>query len=572
MKRIIHGVLGCLIAFGAFAFLSPSLSFAQMTRREVRYQWKRAGKAYKQKKYELASRLLFDIIENGAVIPQYQRYSRYLLARSLFRQKLYLVSLRYAIQLLQNTKPNKIDRPFIGTLTGLLRIAATIGDETLVIKMLRLVKPLLKKIPPSARKDPITYLLPVPPRIKKNPRKLKKWLKKRNKLKNPLYYFLGRLYFLKRAPGFPMAHLLLSKISKDAINNYYAKGLYLRGVMFAFFKKNLEAIKMFRQITKLTPLNPQLAREFYRIKEFAQYGIARAYYAMGVGTKNDTMARKLLIRSLKEYANIKKKRGVIQPEVLFETAYVHFMMGQYHFALGKLLALQSPYYKMGFFPELQILRSLIYYKNCKYQDTLASVKHFQKIYTPLKKQLKELISRRKKKKWLIQYYEYFLKQEAFIKEGKKTELPPSLIALMSADKAIRNYKTLLKSLAKELAIIRSKGRRWKESNLGRALLEVALNFRTTLKKFAGNTIWASMKRNLKEVSNLLGQAMIIQIETLEAQKTELMHYAEGGGIEQDEYRYTIVTEQSHIYWPYQGEYWRDEIGNYRQFIQGECKR
>jgi len=247
-------------------------------------------------------------------------------------------------------------------------------------------------------------------------------------------------------------------------------------------------------------------------------------------------------------------------------------MGQYHFALGKLIALQSPYYKMGFFPELQIVRSLIYYKNCKYSDTLASVKHFQTTYAPLKKQLKELVSRRKKKKWLIQYYEYFLKQDSLLKNKQKTKLPPSLIALMSSGKAIRNYRSLLINLGKELTIIRSKGARWKESNLGRALLEVALNFRTTLKKFAGGTIWYSLKRNLSEVSNLLGQAMIIQLETLQAQKKELMRYAEGGGIEQDEYRYTIVTEQSHIYWPYQGEYWRDEIGNYRQFIQGECKR
>jgi len=320
MKSIVYWILGCF-TFAVFVYISPSKSFAQMTRREVRYQWKRAGSAYKKKKYELASRLLFDIIENGAAIPQYQRYSRYLLARSLFRQRLYLVSLRYAIQLLQNTKGNKVDRPFIGTLNGLLKIATTIGDETLVIKMLRLVKPLQRKIPKAFRKNPIAYLLPVPKRTQKSARKTKRWIKRRNKLRDPLYYLLGRLYFMKRSPGFPMAHLLLSQISKTAVNNYFAKGLFLRGVMFAWKKRNLEAIKAFREIKKLTPMSKKVETEFKQIQEFAQYGIARAYYALGVQTKSDTVARKLLVRSLREYARLKKKRGVIQAEVLFETSY-----------------------------------------------------------------------------------------------------------------------------------------------------------------------------------------------------------------------------------------------------------
>lgn len=575
MRRIVACLVWCIAA--TTLVYTPGLvgqAEAQtMTPREIRYQWKKAARAYRQKKYERASMLLFDIIENGAALPGFQRSSRYMMAGALFRQDLKLVSLRYIIQLLSTTKTSQIDQPFLNSLRGLLRIAQSIGDETLVVKMLRQVKPLLRT--PPKGKDPINFLLALPERYKKSAKRTSKWRKRRKRMRNTLAYFLGRMNFLKRSKkGFFLAHRFFNVIKPEAANNYYAKALYMKGVMYAWRQRNKNAIKQFRKILTLKANKPKFKNDLKRIKEYAQYGIARAFYAQGARTKGRApkLARKILVRSLREYSRLSKQRGVFQAQVLFETAYVHFWLDQYHFALGKLIALQSPYYLLGFFPELQILRALIYYRNCKYEDTKQTVFRFEKKYQPLKKQLKEIVARRKKKKWLIQYFEYYLKQEQLLKAGQKTEIPSSIVARLGEEKSLKNYRLLLDKLTNELKIIRSKGARWKESNLGRSLLEVALGFRTTLKKFAGANIWRSMRQVLRELSKLLSDSGVIQLETLQAQKKELMRYAEGGGIEQDEYRYTIVTEQSHTYWPYQGEYWRDEIGNYREFIQGECKQ
>lgn len=286
-------------------------------------------------------------------------------------------------------------------------------------------------------------------------------------------------------------------------------------------------------------------------------------------------ADKLYQRSINEYAKVPKKKGIFQAQMLFETAYTFFMMRKYHFSLGQLLALQSPYYRINFFPELRILRSLIYYRNCKYEDTKQTISIFQKKYNPLKATLETLVKKRKAGKvvkWRREYFKYFLKQDKQLKAKKKTEVPTSILEVVRTAKELRNYRQLLKKLSEELAIIRSKGAAWKESNLGKALIEAAGKIRVNLQNRAGDSVYDSLNNVFLELRRLLTQATLIRIESLRKQKEELLRYAEGGGIEQDEYFYTIVTEQNHIYWPYQGEYWRDEVGYYRQFIQGECKR
>jgi hypothetical protein len=394
-------------------------------------------------------------------------------------------------------------------------------------------------------------------------------------------YLMGRYYFLRGPRGFKTARRFLNLVKKDAPGDFYHKSLYLRGVMASWVGKYKMSISYFRNLLKAAG-NAKAAKSINTIKEQARYGVARTLYARGrVGQIRHQDAPKkfkkerymgLYKNSLKEYDMLTKKRGVFQAQVLFETAYTYFMMEQYHFALGKLLALQSPYYTTGFFPELQILRALIYFKTCKYDDTKVTVENFRKQYIPLSKKLTSLIANRKGKRWRAEYYRYYLEQQKKLKNKAKTDIPASIIASIGKEKALQNYESLMRKVDSELQAIRGKSGSWRESNVGKSLLKRAVLLRSTLRKQAGDSIFKALRILRNDISSQINQSRIIQLETLQNQKKELLRYAEGGGIEQDEFRYTIVTEQNHIYWPYQGEYWRDEVGYYRQFIQGECKQ
>lgn len=611
----------------------PAVCFAQsMSKREVRQQYRRARKAMKIKNYEKASKLFWDVIENGEGYPNYQRFARFRMANALLQQKLPLVSLNIStarvlkkLNVRQtkydvNVKPAP-DRAFLSALTILLKTAESIGDESLVTRQLR-GNPLFTQLPTNQAlllqmlEDPVRHWLPIPARfVKKNKtRFINEWKKSRQILRDNLFYFVGRLFYLKRYRSlkegkalaaiktslraakdrrwrrvptrtFQFAHLLLSKVSKTAVNNYYPKSLFIRGTMYhrVGLLRNktalhYRALKYFRRILKLKAgAAARDKSEMARIKNLARYAIAQVYYAVGYSQdasrskKLNKKAKSTYARSLREYKYVPRQRGIFQAKMLFETAYVHFMRGDYHFALGKLLALQSPYYRTGFFPELKILRALIYYKNCKYDDTKQTLNRFDKQFKPLNETLKGLNGRRSKRGWIQQYYDFYLREIANLKKKKKTTLPASILTLIGKSKELQNYQALLKKLAQEVAIIKKKGRSWKESNLGRNLVDSARGFRLVLTKFAGLAVLNVLREVNQDVTQQLVQSQLIRVQTLQQQKLELIRYAQGGGIEQDEYRYTIVTEDNHVYWPYQGEYWRDEVGYYRQFIQGECK-
>ncbi|MCB9638319.1 MAG: hypothetical protein H6727_05330 [Myxococcales bacterium] len=597
--------LAAMVLLSVF-YVEPVFGQAMMTEREIKSLFSRARSKFKREDFEGASIDFYDIIENGTALPKYQRVARYYMSRALFRMKLGMVASETFNEVLNNTqkldvadpKKRRPDGYFIGALDRMIETASTIGDETLILRRLGRIG-LLRRIPPKIRAlripkagskkimipafaDPIPYLFPIPPRMKRRPAMVTRWNKELAAFKDTLCYLMGRYYFLlgKGVTGqIYMPIVYLSQVSKQAPNNYFAKALYLMGTNNARIGLNEGALEYFQRVINI-PLdkNPKGAKEkallteLKEIKEYAQLGIARAYYALGVQNLDKPAGKEHLVSSLREYRKVPKNKGLTKAEVLFETAWVFYMLKYYHFSLGRLLGLQSAFYKISFFPELQILQSLIFFQNCKYEDTNQSIKRFEAFYNPLQKKMKALLARRTKDKWDTQYYDYFRQQQKLLKERKTTDLLPSLIAIVEQDKSLRNYQSLMDKTDAEIETIRSKGSAWKTSNLGRALLERALRTRSVLKKLAGISIYVALREIRKDVTKQVNQAQVIKLETLQKQKQELDRYAQGGGIEQDEYRYTLITEQSHIFWPYQGEYWLDEVAHYRQFIQGECKR
>lgn len=543
-----------------------------MTRSEIKRQYRKGRLLMRRDRYERASQLFFDIVENGAESPRYQRKARLKLARTLFKQKLHLVAISNVVTIMLNTPANRPSGIFRSALRGLVQIAETIGDESLIITQLRRVPRFSRRIKLPPDQDPVRFLL----RPRPKDRRKSYW----SQFRNSFAYFMGRSFFSYGPRYFKRAHRFLKLVKPNAKNNYYAKSIYLRAVMAAWVGKLIRSNKRFRKILALSKNKKDAVLS--RIKMEAQYGVSRNFYAQAriAQLRNQGNPKKftkknymnLYKRALVEYNRIPKKRKVFQDKVLFETAYTYFMMDQYHFALGQLIALNSPYYKTGFFPELDILRALIYFKTCKYESTKETVTKFLNQYMPLNKRLKQLLAYRKTRKWRAQYYDYYRKQLKLLKAKKKTEIPASVISVLQRSKSLRNYEALMKKIEKERSLIRGKSSSWRESNIGKQMLARVVRLLSSLRAQAGSGLYRSLREVSREVGKQLNQARFIQLETLQNQKKELERFAEGGGIEQDEIRYTIVTEQNYIYWPFQGEYWRDEIGHYRQFIQGECKR
>ncbi|MFN7143579.1 MAG: hypothetical protein ACK4YP_07390, partial [Myxococcota bacterium] len=74
------------------------------------------------------------------------------------------------------------------------------------------------------------------------------------------------------------------------------------------------------------------------------------------------------------------------------------------------------------------------------------------------------------------------------------------------------------------------------------------------------------------LGDLLTQAEIIRFEVVDARRGIINDLMAGGGLKdtsRDDIDFAVSTNK--IYWPFNGEFWQDELGYYRYTEQGSCK-
>jgi hypothetical protein len=90
---------------------------------------------------------------------------------------------------------------------------------------------------------------------------------------------------------------------------------------------------------------------------------------------------------------------------------------------------------------------------------------------------------------------------------------------------------------------------------------------------AGDLARGRYERNLADLNEQLRNGQKILIDITAAQRNQLDQALAGGQVTAEESKANIVKpDEEHVIWPFQGEYWRDELGFYRQTITSKCGR
>ena len=55
-------------------------------------------------------------------------------------------------------------------------------------------------------------------------------------------------------------------------------------------------------------------------------------------------------------------------DALFEESWAYFMAGDYSHALGNIHTIEAPYFPNSYYPEADVLKAVIYFSNCQYDD------------------------------------------------------------------------------------------------------------------------------------------------------------------------------------------------------------
>ncbi len=368
--------------------------------------------------------------------------------------------------------------------------------------------------------------------------------------RNELAYIVG--YYNYTLDDHESALAMLDLIGTDG-GDIYAKAQYIKGVIYARLNRAKESLEAFKNILrferdqgKSTPIMEELHAK-------AVMAIARIFYSTG---DFDT--------ALRYYAEI-EKYSANWLTALFEKAWAYFRLANYERAMGNLHTLNSPYFKEQYFPESRVLQAVILFSNCRYDDAILVVDQFVKEYDGLRKELKSQLEQNQDPAdfyyWLASLAQ---KGKGFSKKLKR------IFNLALADRKLHRRFAFILSLQREEGLLESMRKTAVQKDLAERLLGELVTYRELAIGEAGELARTRLDTKRKELQRLVSQAMKVKFEALNAVKEMIEGKRDASRAAGKSHGFSMVKDDQHLAWPFEGEYWKDELDSYLFRVDNLC--
>ena len=356
-----------------------------------------------------------------------------------------------------------------------------------------------------------------------------------------------RLAALVRAESPPSSATPAAKAlsaGTDDAADVFARAQFLDGLARYALRDEQGATERFKEVVRLT--NPRKGKAGDpELREQAFLQLARIHY-------QNRQNRYAIF-----YYGKMPWGGASWLEGLWEASYAHYRIGEHEKALGNLLTLQSAYFKDEYYPESWILKAIIYYENCRYPEAASVLKDFNGIYEPLYDKLVALTAR-----------------PTAPAEFMAQLRDPKVLKLADTDQNVRRLVETVREVEREAGeALDRRGEAFRGSALGKSVQDRLAKARTALVEEAGLRARAKLEAERDQLRAMLAQALRIQIEVSRQEREALeSSLAAGSRVEVvKNLRWTHAVSDEQLYWPYQGEFWRDELGTYSYTLTKGCK-
>jgi hypothetical protein len=266
------------------------------------------------------------------------------------------------------------------------------------------------------------------------------------------------------------------------------------------------------------------------------------------------------------------------PDSLFEASWANFMLKQkgYSKALGDIHTIQAPYFDNYIQPENVAegltVKATIYFYNCQYDRAQEAIDEFNAIYPTVFAELKKLITGTSDNGALFEIAAKIRKETSGLPEQVERAARGVL-----GDKSLSKRFEYVEELDNELKLYDKADASWKSTNIAQTVFADLTLQRSLAVNEAGDLARRRIKRLTEELSQLIKRVIKIEFEILNGQKgsleTELVQEQEiNPGTVPNRRAEDIRADDEHQLWPFNGEYWRDELGYYRVKIINKCAR
>lgn len=374
-------------------------------------------------------------------------------------------------------------------------------------------------------------------------------------MREMLYYRIGE--FQSRNGQHNEAANSFSRVSRSS--PLFAKAKYKEGLASAEAKQTSRALLAFEELVE--------ARSSSGVTDSARVaglmGQARVHYQ-----KKDWDS------AIAVYRQIPRDTSLWH-ETLFESSWAMLRSGRFRSALSNFHSLHSAFYEDKYIPESLLLRSIVYLYICKYEEMEKVLNLFNSIYRPVYQGVDKSLKTLRRPEQLFDETVQMIKD---LKEGtieQKTYTIPTIVVrhmIREADFQ-KNYQYIT-NLLDERARFQAMPAQWRATPLGRYADKVLNTRLLKARSSAGRQIKTFLEDTKIELVDLFEQEGFIRYEMISGKKEGLKKRIAGKDLDQEQVDQgsdrDFYIQNGFEYWPFRGEYWLDELGNYHYLGTQSC--
>jgi tetratricopeptide (TPR) repeat protein len=375
------------------------------------------------------------------------------------------------------------------------------------------------------------------------------------------HFFLGQ-FFTKWGNGKSAVHHF-SKVSKNSA--HFGAARYQLGIVAVAEKRLKTAVRLFEDavVAAETHKKPGLVRDL------AHLALARIAYEVGNYDGAAFYYRKVDAPSTKV------------ARAQYELGWAYFQRGDYSRALGTFHGLHGPFFARDYFPDLYVLEATVYLNLCHFAAAKEAVSVYRKFYEPLGVHIKRFLGGASTPDLLVTGVTESAKEEF---DARKARLPRHVVDFLFADVDFYNYWTTLNALDKEAWQLSQAAPDLRRSfgatpELIRELSARVAERRKELVVKLAVLIQKLLRDADADLTDLKIKAteVVFEIEFAEKERllSETQQLRQGGTVVERQggrgrRAIAINFRGGEVYWPYDGDYWVDEVGSYRSFLKEAC--
>jgi len=487
----------------------------------------RAIKLYDSEDYYSASIELFKVVEgeSGDSEPNKQK-AEFWMGKTLYKLKFYSASLTYFDRIVQKGAAHA---HYNETLKWLASLSREVADSAGV----------LDKIGKYNRAELDQPALET--------------------VRDELYFLLGKYNYNKGK--FKEAVSLFGAVSPKS--EFYVQAKLFEGATHVREYEARPAVDSFKEVLRVSAESSDAKVKPF--EDLANLSLARTFYSTG---QYDLAVKYFDRVSMESYD---------WPNSLFEASWANFMLKQagYSKALGNIHTLQAPYFENFIKPEsvaeALTVKATIYFYNCLYDRAEDTIRDFNESVPALAQDLKRILDQHQANDAFFEFAQKIRGGES----GLPTNVERAARAVLS-DRSLARRFEYVQELDREMAQHEKADPAWKSTQVANAVLtDITLQRSLTVNE-TGELAKQRVTRLVGELANLIRRVLKIQYEILQGQKGVLEREVVEEQQAQQSGKATEIgnvrVDDEHQYWPFRGEYWRDELGYYRFRLLNRCEK